>query len=154
MIYTNDDFAVIKNGIDSRVNIIRHNDTGFHNITKGIEMLSRANGYPPRLTLSQLFDEEDIKQMIAACKEITNLETVLFEVKSGTDQQFMGVYVHHVLYNYFLWFLSTDHSVKMCKVADDYQEDTIQKIQEEERLINQMADQLNAKIKQLEMANQ
>jgi KilA-N domain len=150
MTYTNDDFAVLKNGIDSRMNIIRHNDTEFYNITKGIEMLSRTNEYTPRLTLSQLFDEEDIKQMIAACKEITKLETVLFEVKSGTDQQFMGVYVHHVLYNYFLWFLNTDYAVKMCKVADD----SFQKIQEEERLINQMADQLNAKIKQLEMANQ
>jgi hypothetical protein len=37
---TIDDFAIIKNGVDDRIEIIQHVDTGFYNITKMLKLVS------------------------------------------------------------------------------------------------------------------
>ena len=154
MSYNNDDFTVLKNGVDSRMGIICHSDTGFYNITKGIEMLSRLKGHPLRLTLNQLLDEEDTKEMIATCKKVTHLETILFEVKSGTHQQFMGVYVHQHMYDYLLWHLCGEYAMKIADRLNNHRAKLNQEREAREKSIRRVADQLNAKIKQLEMANQ
>jgi len=37
---TINDFAIIKNGVDDRIEIIQHVDTGFYNITKMLKLVS------------------------------------------------------------------------------------------------------------------
>ena len=86
---TADDFTTLKNGIDSRLEIIQHIETGYYNITKTAKLVnelksaeSEAAGIPatsPKLT-KNWFANDSTKELIQKCSTLMGLEFVHYEL--------------------------------------------------------------------------
>jgi len=123
---TSDDFDIITNGVDNRIQIIRHKETGFYNITKMAELINELKkednvpGIPvasnkntntarkPAVSEKRArdwFQTNKTKESINACLKETGLTYVHYELKLGTPKEFYGTYLHKLLYNRFMIWL-------------------------------------------------
>ena len=119
---TADDFTTLKNGIDTRLEIIRHDETGFYNITKTAKLVNELKsaenglaGYPANLSkpAKNWFFNDNTQNLIQECKDQTGLEFVHYKLHSGTQNEFKGTYVHELLYDHFLAWLDPKYAIKI-----------------------------------------
>lgn len=125
---TADDFTTLKNGIDSRLEIIQHIETGFYNITKTAKLVNKLKsaengpaGYPAGLSkpAKNWFSNTCTKDLIQECLDQTGLEFVHFKIDAGTRNEFKGTYVHELLYDHFLAWLDPKYAIKISMILKD-----------------------------------
>lgn len=154
-----DDFTIITNGIDNRIQIIRHDETGFYNITKMTKIINRLKksdekveldkqprGIPlgsSKLDTHHWFANIDTKILINACLEETGLEYVQYELAAGTPKRFAGTYVHRYLYDHFMSWLDKRYVLKVSIILDKLHKEANAKIIAEK---DDKIDKLSAKI--------
>jgi len=133
-IITNE-FTILKNGIDPTLEIIRHDKTGFYNITKTANMLASIN--------YEFVDEDTIRidkharnwfrnkttdQLIAECQRITKVDIVRYELGQGVPKQFSGTYVHELLYDHFIMWLSPIYAMRISAILRTYHKEIIRTV--------------------------
>lgn len=144
---TSEDFSVLKNGIDSQLEIICHNESNFYNVTKTAKMIANIlkkkeneeSGevckYPYASSKlekpSKWFDNDSTSELIDECKKQTKLDIVYYELKKGTPVQFAGTYVHKLLYDHFLAWLDPRYAIKISIILDNIHQEANRKIIEE-----------------------
>lgn len=144
---TVDDFSILKNGIDSTLEIIRHNETGYYNITKIANVINKLkneksndasdnkiesdienSGSDIRLKrIKDWFRQKSTKELILECKKYIDLEVyhdVMYELRSNVPKAYTGTYVHPIVYNMAISWLKPDYYInvvvayhKLCKDA-------------------------------------
>ena len=96
---TADDFTILKNGIDTRLEIIQHIETGYYNITKTAKLVNELKsaenglaGYPANLSkpAKNWFSNDTTKDLIEECLIQTKREFVHYKLHSGTQNEFKG----------------------------------------------------------------
>lgn len=151
---TQERFSILQNGIDSRLEIIRDNDTGFYNITKTAKMIAKLlksdspqkyNNNASQTLLSKyqypshFFENESTCELIDECKQQTNLDKVHYKLKQGIPTQFAGTYVHRLLYDHFLAWLDPRYAIKISIILDRIHQDANKKLlQEKDDAINRL----------------
>lgn len=109
---TSEDFTTIINGVDNRIQIIQHKETGFYNITKMIKLVNKDK------KINDWFSNTNTTELIDACLKETGLEYVHYELKKGTPRYFTGVYVHCYLYDHFMIWLDKRYAIKVSITRD------------------------------------
>jgi len=129
---TIDDFAIIKNGVDDRIEIIQHVDTGFYNITKMLKLVDglkredakTVKGHTTGILVvsgkqvNHWFATQSTTELIKFAKRYTRLDCVRYELKSGTPKRFWGTYVHRKLYDHFMIWLDKEYAFKVYEILD------------------------------------
>lgn len=136
---TSEDFTIIKNGVDEALQIIRHDDTGYLNITKMAKMVSQlkrnqeqAMGYPiasPKLTADWIRNDS-VQELFEACKQHIGDE-VHYELKVGTPTRFAGTYIHRYLFDHFMSWLDKTYALKVSIILDNIHQEANRKIVKE-----------------------
>ena len=145
---TADDFTTLKNGIDSRLEIIRHDETGYYNITKTAKLVhelksaeSEVHGIPCTSNvrgkqINHWFANDSTKELIQKCSTLMGLEFVHYELKTGTPTRFAGTYVHKLIYDHFLAWLDVDYAIKISMILDEiHSKANVRIIQERETIL-------------------
>ena len=155
-----DRFSILKNGIDSRLEIIRDNDTGFYNITKTAKMIAQLleletnnqndepDGFPSgskKLEKPAKWFANDITdKLVNECKRQTKLNEVRYEIAAGFKKAFAGTYVHPKLYDHFLIWLDPIYGMRVSDILDQIHQDVNRKLlQEKDDAIQQLKDVVN-----------
>lgn len=135
---TSNDFAILKNGIDSSIEIVQHKASGFYNITKMSKLVHRnrqneiekvknnetAGNPADSLKPSRnWFVNTSTTELIEACKRYTNLESVHYELAAGTPKLYSGTYVHRFLYDHFMVWLDRDYAMRVSVILDKIHKD-------------------------------
>lgn len=155
---TKDDFSILKNGIDTNLEIIRHDETGYYNITKIANLINKLKaekdgsaGIPadspnhakrPNHWLSNASTKELIKE----CKIYADLDEVVYELNTGTRNEFRGTYVHRYLYDQFLNWLDVKYAIRISRLLDDIHQEANKKIIKEK---DDKIDELSRDVKNL-----
>ncbi len=135
-IITNE-FTILKNGFDSNIEIIRHDKTGFYNITKTAKMIAQVStncSSDVVINISKCkkicywFENESTKQLMAECQRVSHLDVVRYELAKGTPKQFAGTYVHELLYDQFIMWLSPIYAMRIAAILRDFHKEVIQVI--------------------------
>lgn len=151
---TQERFSTLQNGIDSRLEIIRDNDTGFYNITKTAKMIvkllksdrsQKDDDRESQISLgkynkpSRFFENDSTDELIDECKQQTNLDKVHYKLKQDIPTQFAGTYVHRLLYDHFLAWLDPRYAIKISIILDRIHQDANRKLlQEKDDAINRL----------------
>ena len=145
---TADDFTTLKNGIDTRLEIIRHDETGFYNITKTAKLVNELKsaenglaGYPANLSkpAKNWFFNDNTQNLIQECKDQTGLEFVHYKLHSGTQNEFKGTYVHELLYDHFLAWLDPKYAIKISLILKKIHERANREaLQEKDSIITEL----------------
>ena len=154
-----DRFSILKNGIDSRLEIIRDNDTGCYNITKTAKMIAKlleleannqddeayGNPYASKKLEkpSKWFANDETNKLINECKRQTKLDDaeIRYELKKGINPDFAGTYVHPKLYDHFLIWLDPIYGMRVSDILNQIHQDTNRKLlQEKDNAIQQLKD--------------
>ena len=117
-------FTILKNGICPGLEIIRDDETGFYNVTKTALMIANQTNTTTKCA-RQWFQNKSTDQLIAECKRITNLDVVRYELKNGNSKQFAGTYVHELLYDHFIMWLSPTYSIRISMILRTYHKEII-----------------------------
>ncbi len=134
------DFSILKNGVDSQLEIIQHNDSGFYNITKTAKMIAKLTAEQPGTyapsrskceTARDWFKNDSTNQLIAECKRATQLDVVRYELAKGTPKQFAGTYVHRLLYDHFLAWLDPTYAIRVSIILDQIHQEANRKLLQE-----------------------
>jgi KilA-N domain len=151
---TSEDFTIIKNGVDEALQIIRHDDTGYYNITKMAKMVSQlkrsqneAMGYPiasPKLVADWLRNDS-VQELFEACKQHIGNE-VHYELKVGTPTRFAGTYIHRYLFDHAMSWLDKKYALKVSIILDTIHQEANRKIVKEK---DDKIDELNGNVKEL-----
>lgn len=148
---TPDQFRTITNGIDDRLTIIRHELTGFYNITKMIKIVydlkckeAEAAGIsaasPSDKRINDWFGAKSTKALIKDCaQDNLRFESVCYELKAGTHPDFHGTYVHKHLYDHFMMWLDCRYARRVSIIL--------------EKIHLEAQEKMKAKISYLEMEN-
>lgn len=167
-------FTTIKNGVDERLTIIRHNDSGFYNITKTATLIHQLkqnkdttvgtdnSRVPHQLKQNEAardsvqptrgpqiyhwFSNKDTTQLFAAMSKYLNepVKDLKFEI-SGGPNEYRGTYVHPKLYDHFVAWLDKDYAVLISIILEKFHSDANQKIIEQKDC---KIDELSKKIDQ------
>ncbi len=139
---TSENFTTIVNGVDNRIQIIQHKETGFYNITKMAKLVNNLIVEDKKLENNDVarilatsdkrdsrhwFANTDTKILIDACLEETGLEYVQYELKKGTPTRFAGTYVHRYLYDHFMSWLDKKYAMKVSIILDKLHQDATRK---------------------------
>ncbi len=131
---TSTDFTVIKDGLDKELMIIRHDDTGFFNITKIAKLVNRLKkkqGGKASGEARHWFENQQTKDLVAVCESLTTEDAVVYELKSGTPKRFAGKYVHPYLYDSFMQWLDVAYAIKVSIILDKLRDDANKKVVEQ-----------------------
>ncbi len=151
-----DDFSILKNGIDSKLEIIRHDETGYYNITKTANMINKLraenNGLGGNLPNQDIRSKRvkdwlknaSTQELIEECKIFTDLGDVVYELNAGTRNEFRGTYVHRYLYDQFLNWLDVKYAIRISRLLDDIHQEANKKIIKEK---DDKIDELSRQIK-------
>jgi len=111
------DFKILVDGIDERLEIIRHETTGYFNITKITKLVYELKSIDGEYVLFKRardwFKLIGTNALIDACCEFVNANNVCYTLKSGTPTQFAGIYVHELLYDQFMQWLDPIYALKV-----------------------------------------
>lgn len=108
------DFEVLKNGIDDKLHIIRHKITGFYNITQTAALVKKIDPSIKKATnFGYWFVNTNTKSFIDKCMKHTFHSSVKYDLEAGTPTKFKGIYVHELLYDRFMQWLSDDYALKV-----------------------------------------
>lgn len=131
------DFAILKNGVDERIEFIKHIETGFYNITKARNMVQElkkseaGNILPASKETRKWFLNSATQELIEEVKRQTGRKTLKYDLKSGTPVQFHGTYIHELLVDHFLVWLDPKYGVKVSVILRELHEKANRKIIEE-----------------------
>ena len=158
---TADDFTILKNGIDANIEIIRHDETGYYNVTKIANLINKLKsennglgGNVPNPDIRSKTEQNEVaqnsatsdirskrinswlktdstKELIKACKFYTDLDEVVYELKAGTPTAYAGTYVHRYLYDQFLNWLDVKYAIRISRLLDDIHQEANKKIIED-----------------------
>ncbi len=162
---TSERFAILKNGVDERLEIIRDNETEFYNITKTTKMInglreSEATEYQtpgenePKTHNNEpagipagsnkykksrdWFVNSATQILINECLRQTGRKEVYYKLDKGTDNNFKGTYVHKLLFDHFLAWLDPRYAIKISIILDNIHQDVNRKLlQEKDQLLSQ-----------------
>ncbi len=138
---THNEFRTLTNGVDDRLSIIRHELTGFYNISKMIKLVhtlkveeAEASGSPrasiPLKSTKHWFDNQDTRELIQACGDANpQFDRVHYELKAGTPVQFAGTYVHHKLYDHFMMWLDRKYALRVSSILDKIHRESQEKLE-------------------------
>ncbi len=144
------DFTILTNAVDSNIEIICHNETGFYNITKIAKLITKlkeVGGIPPtsQNSTKYWFRMQAAKELIEECKRYTDDGEVVYELKSGTPVRFAGTYVHELLYQSFMQWLDAKYGIKVCIILRNIQQDYNKKaLKEKDDKLDKITQQLTA----------
>ncbi len=117
------DFEILKNGIDDKIQIIRHKQTGFYNITQTAAIIRKIDPSIKKASaIDKWFVNSNTKSYITKCIEYTFHSSVKYDLESGTPTKFKGIYVHKFLYDSFMQWLSDDYKLKVAIILDKVHE--------------------------------
>lgn len=129
-IHTDDDFIIIKNGLISDIEIIKHKQTGFYNITKTATCAAKVMRDKYNIELSkrarQWFSNNTTKDLKNICRDITGLDEVCYVLKKNTPTLYAGSYVHELLYDHFLMWLTPVYAMHVSMLLKKYHMETIE----------------------------
>jgi len=165
-----DDFTILKNGIDDRIEIIRHDATGFYNITKIATLINNLKqqdneevGIPtssdkqnntsnkavgiPTSSINKpakiWFQNKDTIILINECLKYIEYSAAAYNLKKGTPVQFHGTYVHRYLYDHFMSWLSKPYALKVSIILDNIHKEANKKvIKEKDDIISKMREEM------------
>lgn len=127
-------FTILRNGIDSNLEIIRDDRTGFYNVTKTAKLIGELMIEQPELYDASInkcnrarkwFETDSATKLMIECARITNLDNVRYDLKASTPKRFVGIYVHELLYNQFVTWLNPVYSMRVANLLRDYHKETI-----------------------------
>ncbi len=159
-------FSIINNGIDSNLEIIQHNETGFYNITKTAKMIAdiakktefsstnEAAGYPAASYKlekpAEFFRLHATTELVKECKDQTNLDKVHYELRKGIPTRYAGTYVHKLIYDHFMAWLDPKYAIRISIILDKYHQDANQKIiAEKDDKIDKLGQKLDKQSEQI-----
>jgi hypothetical protein len=110
-------FSIIKNKIDGSIKIIRHDDTGFYNIST----ILRTNGDVMHVDekVDEWLNDADMIRFIEECKRYLNDGMAMFVIDNWTPSKFNGVYVHNWLYTRFMRWHSDEYESTLSTLMSD-----------------------------------
>jgi len=168
---TSDDFTILKNGIDDRLEIIQHIDTGFYNITKMLKLVSdlkreerneepmgypigskKLMGYPigSKKLIGDWIRLQSTFDLIDECKIQTGLNKVRYELAKGTAKRFAGTYVHRHLYDHFMSWLDTRYAIKVSIILERVHADANIRLTTENKSLRVLIEQMREEQKEAE----
>jgi hypothetical protein len=110
-------FTTIKNSVDSRLTIIRHNESGFYNITKTATMIHNLENESSTQTrcprVNGWFRSKNTIKLIAEFEQRANVPkgSSSFEVRDHNND-YRGTYAHPVLHNLFMSWVSSSYALE------------------------------------------
>ena len=123
------DFTIINDGINTDIKIIKHNETGYYNITKINKSIyakkceegsnNGLGGIPPSLKeTKQWFYNQSNKDLINLLqKELNNNN--LYYVLNDVMDDFKGTYVHKFLYDHILMWIDKSYAIKISIILNN-----------------------------------
>lgn len=113
-------FTTLTNGIDTRLFVIRHDESGFYNITKTASLVHKlkTNNADTRGPLVKDWCRTNAANILlnAAAEDLNmNVEDLMFEVKDGLYDH-RGTYIHPDLYDHFIMWLDTGYAFKISHI--------------------------------------
>lgn len=128
-----EEFSIIRNGICPNLEIIQHNKTGFFNITKIAKCIGDldTNEIISKNKFNRIynwFENNSTKLLMNECKKITGLDEVRYELARGSPKRFAGTYVHRLLYDPFMMWLSPIYALRAAAILEAYHKHVIEKI--------------------------
>ncbi len=113
-------FTIIKNGVDTRLSIVRHNESGFYNISQTATLvhdLKVADGRSQLANASLPTDwlrTKDSKELFTAVADENNLnvEDLKFK-KLKVPNNYKGTYVHPQIYDHFVAWLDKKYAIRI-----------------------------------------
>lgn len=121
-------FTAIQDSVDNNIIILRHDLTGFYNLSK---TLLQFRELYPNLPQKQVNDWTRLvrtKALIAAVSNQFGIEQVMYELRENTSNDRTGTYVHTALYREFLGWLNVDYSIKIYSIIDKHQQDHVEQM--------------------------
>ncbi len=137
-----EDFTIIKNGVDDRLEIIRHDETGYYNITKVAKLVQdlkskegvdRKPDQPKKRgkLVGHWNENNRTTELKAEVQSRLGVESIEFELKEGTDNDYKGTYVHRYLYDHFLMWLDPKYAFRVSHILDNIHKEANRKILKE-----------------------
>ncbi len=148
-------FTTIKNGVDERLIIIRHDESGFYNITKTaslIHKLKNANTENDSSDLTKAsrvnnwFRNKDTTRLFNGFAKVLNqpAENLKFEIRDGLYDH-RGTYVHPKIYDQFVMWLDVDYAASVAVILEKFHSDAnriiIQEKEDSIRLLTKKIDE-------------
>ncbi len=131
-----EDFEVLIDVIDHRLNIICHKPTGYFNITKIAKLVyniklednKNTNKSIKEKQTREWFRYDDNLLLIEECKKLENVDKVHYELAYGTQKKYAGTYVNELLYHQFMQWLDKCYALKVSYLLKQYREDITKKL--------------------------
>ena len=120
-------FTIIKNGVDTRLSIVRHNESGFYNISQTATLvhdLKVADGRS-QLTNAPLPKDwlrtKDTRELFAVFAELLqlNVEELKFK-KLKVPNEYKGTYVHPKLYDHFVAWVDKKYAALISIILESH----------------------------------
>ncbi len=154
-----EDFTIIKNGVDDRLEIIRHDETGYYNITKIAKLvhdlkiaekrpagISAGPNKMPSKRPNAWFEIQSTQLLISEVQTLSNIINPKYELDVGTNNDFKGTYVHPDLYDHFLMWLDPRYALRVSYILKNVHKEANRKILKEK---DDKIDELHAKMDKL-----
>lgn len=114
-------FTINQDSIDNNISILRHNLTGFYNLTKTLIQFRELYPTLPQKQVSDWTRLTRTKSLIEAVSNQFGIKEVMYELRNNTRDEHMGTYVHTALYREFLGWINVDYSIKIYSIIDKHQ---------------------------------
>ncbi len=159
---TKDDFSILKNGIDSKLEIIHHDETGYYNITKTANLINNLKdenkglaGNPAKLKIrgkrvNDWLSNNSTRELIEECKIYSDSGELVYELNAGTCNEYRGTYVHRYLYDQFLNWLDVKYAIRISRLLDDIHKEANKKIiKEKDDKIDRLEKKIDSQSEQI-----
>ena len=123
------DFTIINNGINTDIQIIKHNETGFYNITKINKSIyakkcennnNEAPGIPgASKKLNDWFRNQSNKALIILLQKKLNNDKLYYVLEKDIKFEFKGTYVHKFLYDHILMWIDKSYAIEISIILDN-----------------------------------
>jgi hypothetical protein len=147
-------YANIANGIDERISILKHIDSGYYNVSQSLKAIGEV--CPEDLqgsnkTWSDWFRTTSAKAVVTACETemCFKKDESYFSISSGTFQ-FRGTYVHRFLYDHILSWASPTYAMKVSRILDEYHDRMRARLERENGEKDDRIGELNRKMDEQE----
>ena len=121
-------FTIIQDSVDNNISILRHDSTGFYNLTKTVNQFRELYPNLPQKRINDWTRLERTKTLFTAVSNQFGIEQVRYELHENTRNEHMGTYVHTALYREFLGWLNVDYSIKIYSIIDKHQHDHVEQM--------------------------
>jgi hypothetical protein len=120
-------FTIIKNGVDARLSIVRHNESGFYNISqtatlvhelKVSENRNQSENAPQPTDWLRIKDSKELFAVVAEFQNC-NVEDLKFK-KLKVRNEYKGTYVHPKVYDMFLAWLDKRYALLIADVLESH----------------------------------